>query len=300
MDAPDTPLQGQDMPVIDRLYTFELGEKNGRLSLGDGVRGPSRCTVTAGERRKHEKAFGGLVVSSGHTAKNFDAIEEAFDQIACAVQRTVVVSFRLVVRARGNNGLCARGPNLIHNHNDVGIVALIRDDSPRAQMIDQFCGTRDIGNLPFSDHHAQRTTGFIRGQPRLGAQPSAGATERLRSVFLGRPPSAGALSRWSSRSDVLDFRFARYRMHDALPDALRRHREKLMYTGVFRRQTRTADQQRRLDEPAIVGSFRPPGRLPFQADWIRSSSIHRRSAICESSRSCAQKQDVSTFHVNIL
>lgn len=186
MDAPDTALQGQDMSVVGRLYTaFELGEKNRKLSLGDGVCGPSRCTVTAGERRKREKAFGELVVSSGHATKMFDAIEEAFDQIAHAIQRTVVVSFRLVVRARGNNGLRARGPNLIHNHKGVGIVALVRDDSPRAQMVDQFCGTRDIGNLPFSDHHAQRTTCFIRGQTRFGAQPSAGATKRLRSIFWG-------------------------------------------------------------------------------------------------------------------
>ncbi|KVU51948.1 hypothetical protein WK68_27635 [Burkholderia ubonensis] len=50
MDAPDRALQGQDMPIIGRLYmAFELGEKSWKLSLGDGVRGPSRCTVAAGD-----------------------------------------------------------------------------------------------------------------------------------------------------------------------------------------------------------------------------------------------------------
>ncbi|KVX73653.1 IS110 family transposase [Burkholderia ubonensis] len=50
MDAPDTALHGQDMPVVGRLYmAFELGEKNWKLSLGDGVRGPSHCTVVAGD-----------------------------------------------------------------------------------------------------------------------------------------------------------------------------------------------------------------------------------------------------------
>ncbi|WP_232435506.1 hypothetical protein [Burkholderia ubonensis] len=50
MDAPDRALQGQDMPVIGRLYmAFELGEKSWKLSLGDGVREPSRCTVAAGD-----------------------------------------------------------------------------------------------------------------------------------------------------------------------------------------------------------------------------------------------------------
>ncbi|KVC98732.1 hypothetical protein WL28_06230 [Burkholderia ubonensis] len=44
MDAPDRALQGQDMPIIGRLYmAFELGEKSWKLSLGDGVRGPSCC-----------------------------------------------------------------------------------------------------------------------------------------------------------------------------------------------------------------------------------------------------------------
>ncbi|AEI76291.1 MULTISPECIES: IS110 family transposase [Cupriavidus] len=51
MNAPDTALQGQDRAVIGRLYmAFELGEKSWKLSLGDGVRGPSRYTVAAGDK----------------------------------------------------------------------------------------------------------------------------------------------------------------------------------------------------------------------------------------------------------
>jgi transposase len=51
MDAPDTALQGQDTTIVGRLYVaFELGEKSWKLSLGDGVRAPSRCTVAAGDR----------------------------------------------------------------------------------------------------------------------------------------------------------------------------------------------------------------------------------------------------------
>ena len=50
MDAPDMALQGQDTTVVGRLYVaFELGEKSWKLSLGDGVRAPSRCTVAAGD-----------------------------------------------------------------------------------------------------------------------------------------------------------------------------------------------------------------------------------------------------------
>ena len=50
MDAPNTALQGQDTTAGGRLYMgFELSEKNWKLSLGDGQRARSRCTVAAGD-----------------------------------------------------------------------------------------------------------------------------------------------------------------------------------------------------------------------------------------------------------
>ncbi|KVU28424.1 transposase [Burkholderia ubonensis] len=50
MDAPDTALRGQNTTAGGRLYmAFELGEKSWKLSLGDGQRAPSRCTVAAGD-----------------------------------------------------------------------------------------------------------------------------------------------------------------------------------------------------------------------------------------------------------
>lgn len=50
MDTPDTALRGQNTTAGGRLYmAFELGEKNWKLSLGDGQRAPSRCTVGAGD-----------------------------------------------------------------------------------------------------------------------------------------------------------------------------------------------------------------------------------------------------------
>ena len=50
MDAPNTALRGQDTRIVGRLYVaFELGEKSWKLSMGDGVRAPSRCTVAAGD-----------------------------------------------------------------------------------------------------------------------------------------------------------------------------------------------------------------------------------------------------------
>jgi hypothetical protein len=50
MDATDTALREQDSTAGGRLYmAFELCEKSWKISLGDGQRAPSRCTVAAGD-----------------------------------------------------------------------------------------------------------------------------------------------------------------------------------------------------------------------------------------------------------
>ena len=50
MDARNRALQGQHTTAGGRLYVaFELSEKSWKLSLGDGQRAPSRCTVAAGD-----------------------------------------------------------------------------------------------------------------------------------------------------------------------------------------------------------------------------------------------------------
>jgi hypothetical protein len=50
MDTSDTVLHGQNTTAVNQLYmAFEAGEKSWKLSLGDGRRSPSRCTVAAGD-----------------------------------------------------------------------------------------------------------------------------------------------------------------------------------------------------------------------------------------------------------
>jgi transposase len=50
MNATGTTLQGKHTVEASELYmAFELGEKNWKLALGDGVRSPSRYTVAAGD-----------------------------------------------------------------------------------------------------------------------------------------------------------------------------------------------------------------------------------------------------------
>ncbi|MDR5748166.1 hypothetical protein QCE73_33790 [Caballeronia sp. LZ029] len=50
MNAPRTALHGQNTTITGTLYVaFELGDRSWKLSLGDGVRAPSRYTVAAGD-----------------------------------------------------------------------------------------------------------------------------------------------------------------------------------------------------------------------------------------------------------
>lgn len=58
MNAPDMALGGQDSKVVGSLYVaFELGDRSWRLALGDGVRAPSQCTVSAGDTEAVLKAI---------------------------------------------------------------------------------------------------------------------------------------------------------------------------------------------------------------------------------------------------
>ena len=51
MNAPGTALQGKHTGTASELYmAVELGEKNWKLSLSDGARGPSRYTAMAGDK----------------------------------------------------------------------------------------------------------------------------------------------------------------------------------------------------------------------------------------------------------
>jgi hypothetical protein len=126
-----------------------------------------------------------------------DAIKEAFDQIASAVQGTTVAALRPAIRARRDNDLRPGGPNSLHE--GVGIVALVRNDRLCAQMFDQFVRTGDIGNCPSvmisrkgRPVASTATCSFVLNPPR--DRPSA-----CGPLFLMPRPNAGALSQWSNR-----------------------------------------------------------------------------------------------------
>lgn len=66
MTAPETALRGKDTAIARDLYmSLELSDKQWKLTFGDGRRGPSRCSVAAGDQaavleriRKAKARFG--------------------------------------------------------------------------------------------------------------------------------------------------------------------------------------------------------------------------------------------------
>lgn len=75
MTAPETALRGKDTAIARDLYmSLELSDKQWKLTFGDGRRGPSRCSVAAGDQaavleriRKAKARFGLDPRSKVHT-----------------------------------------------------------------------------------------------------------------------------------------------------------------------------------------------------------------------------------------
>jgi hypothetical protein len=74
MDTPHLALHGQHTAIVSHLYmAFELGEKSWKLSLGDGVRAPGRCTVAAGDTTavlRHRKSQSALSLAADAAARS--------------------------------------------------------------------------------------------------------------------------------------------------------------------------------------------------------------------------------------
>src|SRR5258706_2084978 len=227
----------------------------------------------AGKRCKHEIAVGELVISSGDTAKMFDAIEEALDQVARTVQPTVVAALCLAIRTRRDDNLRTGSPNLLHE--GVGVVALVCDNRSCAQMFNQLCRTRDVGDLPFSDDQSQRTTRRVDCQMQLGAQSASGTTERLRPVFFEAPAEC-----WCARTIVESIRTCSISVWPASAFTTRCHtaclrqREKRMYT-VCHRPHSTGKSRHRLPVRAIHSTASRHQRL-LRAVRPRSPSLPGR------------------------
>ena len=134
---------------------------------------------------ERQEGLGKLVVARGNASELLDAAEEAFDQVAIAIQMPIERARIASIGSRRNHGL----PALRADRGDEGIrvLALVGDDGAAGKPLDQRRGLIDIGKLARRQDDPQRVAQGIDRHMQLGAQPAARAADRLCAVFFLAP-----------------------------------------------------------------------------------------------------------------
>lgn len=134
---------------------------------------------------ERQEGCGEFVVARGDASKVLDASEEAFDQIAVAVDMAIEGTLGKSIGAGRDNGLCAGRLDL--RNEMIGIVALVRDDGLCRQVLDGLGRTIDVGNLPSRENHPQWVAQGIHRDMQLGRQPAPGTADFLSAGFFWAP-----------------------------------------------------------------------------------------------------------------
>jgi hypothetical protein len=99
-----------------------------------------------------------------------ELLEEALDEIALAVEGKVGLPRLFAVGFRRNNG--RDSPRLERRDKGIGIVALVGQESPRLDLIEERLGLGDVGCLPRCQGESDRIAECIDDGVDLGRQPS--------------------------------------------------------------------------------------------------------------------------------
>jgi len=146
------------------------------------------------ERQKGRFQF---VVARGDTPEVLEASEDAFDQVAVSVKMAIEAALGKSIGTRRNDGLCAGGLDL--RNEMIGVVALVRDDGVRREVLDGLGCTVAVGNLTGRENHPQRITQGIHRDMQFGCQPARERPISWPTALLGRQRNAGGRARWSNQ-----------------------------------------------------------------------------------------------------
>jgi hypothetical protein len=114
-----------------------------------------------------------------------ELVEEAFDEVAFAIEREIANSRELSIGLWWNHRSdLAAGERLDQR---IGIVGLVADQGVWVGAIEQrFCASQIVG-LPGRDHQVDRIAQRINKDVNLGGQSAARSADRLRAVFFRAP-----------------------------------------------------------------------------------------------------------------
>ena len=143
---------------------------------------PSHCADQVNAR---EEVARGFLVASGDGAELLDDVEEAFDEVAFAIEREIASALVLAVFLGRNDGRdLARfqAPD-----ETIAVVALVADDGLRVDFRHERLGLRDVVDLSGGQADDERVAERVDDDVDFRRQPAARAPDRLVAVFFDAP-----------------------------------------------------------------------------------------------------------------
>ena len=141
----------------------------------------------ADEVKAAEEVASGFFVSSCDPPEMFDDIEEAFDEIAFAVEREVTWPLDLPVRLGRDDHCDAARFEIVDEA--VGIIALVAEKGSRLYLIGQQFGLLDVVNLSTGEAEHQRIAECIDNRMDLGRQPTTRTAYRFIDAAFFKAPA---------------------------------------------------------------------------------------------------------------
>ena len=132
-----------------------------------------------------EKISGKFVVACGDGAKMLEFVEEAFDEIAFAVEREVAAARGFAIGLWRNHG--GDLPLVEGGDQSVGIVSLVAEEGLGVGAFEQRFGTSQIVSLPWREHQIDGIAQRVDEGVDFGRQSAAGSADRLFAVFFRAP-----------------------------------------------------------------------------------------------------------------
>ena len=133
-----------------------------------------------------EEVAGGLVVSGGNSPELLELCEEVFDQVPGFVEVSVKVAGMDAVRPWRDHSGFARGAQWVENPY-VGIERFVGDQRVGLHDRDQMVSPYQVVSFPSAQKEADRIAERIDHGVDFRAQPAAGSSDGLVSVFFWAP-----------------------------------------------------------------------------------------------------------------
>ncbi len=117
--------------------------------------------------------------------KVLEFVEEAFDEVAFAIEREVAIARGLAIGLWGNHW--GDAPFGEHVDQRISVISLVADQGLGVDTVNQrFCASQIVG-LPRREHQRDGVAKSVDEGVNFGRQSAARSADRLRAVFFRAP-----------------------------------------------------------------------------------------------------------------